>query len=449
MAEHLTALDATFLELEEADDAAHMHIGGVMLFDGDAPSIEEIRELLSARIDLLPRYRQRLSEHHTGGLRWPAWVADDRFDLAAHVRHASLPDPGGEAELLEWAADYWSHRLDRGRPLWEMVLLDGLAGGWALVTKTHHCLVDGVGSVDGARLMLDTDLRASRRAPELAQPPAPIAGHRLPSWVTEPAGAVRHPKRLAEWASAARGMVEVLVRDEVLGAPQTSLNEPIGATRRFAAVRVSLDDVKAIRGALGGTVNDVVLSVVAAGLGSVLAGRGEATPTLRAMVPVNVRAAGDRLAEGNKVSSLFVDLPVAPQDAPARHAEVRRRMDALKGGRKARGASALVATTALAPPVLHAVAARSLFATRLFNVTVTNVPGPRVPLYACGSRLREVLPLVPLATAHDVGIAIVSYDGRLTFGLVADHDSVPDLDALAGGIEDEAAALLDAARAVA
>src|SRR3954447_22946530 len=171
MSTRLNALDATFLELEEADDSAHMHIGAVLVFDGDAPSIEEVREMLSARLDLLPRYRQRLSAHHTGGLRCPEWGDHERFALGAHVRHATLPAPGDEAELLDWAADYWSHRLDRGRPLWEIVRGDGLADGWALVPKPHHCLVDGVGSVDAARLMLDADRDSSRRPPPLADPP--------------------------------------------------------------------------------------------------------------------------------------------------------------------------------------------------------------------------------------------------------------------------------------
>src|SRR3954451_6515841 len=196
MAEHLSPLDATFLELEEADDSAHMHIGAVLVFDGDAPSIEEVREMLSARLDLLPRYRQRLSAHHTGGLRWPEWVEDERFDLGAHVRHATLAAPGDEAELLDWAADYWSHRLDRGRPLWEVMLVDGLAGrAWALVTKTHHCLVDGggsggaaplhpkphfglvagVGSAAAAHLMHAAARAASQRPPALVPAPARAA----------------------------------------------------------------------------------------------------------------------------------------------------------------------------------------------------------------------------------------------------------------------------------
>src|SRR4051794_2080574 len=330
MAEHLSPLDATFLELEEADDSAHMHIGAVLVFDGDAPSIEEVREMLSARLDLLPRYRQRLSAHHTGGLRWPEWVDDERFDLGAHVGGGGGGGGGGEAELLDWAADYWSHRLDRGRPLWEVMLVDGLAGrAWALVTKTHHCLVDGVGSVDAAHLMLDADRDASQRPPALLDAPAPARAndHHLPGWLTEPLSVARHPRRLAEWVAAGRGMVEVLVRDELLAAPHTSLNAPIGGTRRLAVVRASLDDAPAIRSAPGGTVTDVVLSAVAGGLRRLLVERGERLPArgLRAMVPVNVRTAGDALATGNHVSSLFVDLPVAGDDAVARHAEVRRR----------------------------------------------------------------------------------------------------------------------------
>src|SRR3954452_20413050 len=194
MAEHLSALDATFLELEEADDAAHMHIGAVAVFEAPAPGIEQVRELVSARLDLLPRHRQRLSEHHTGGLRWPAWVDDEHFDLSGHVRHATLPAPGGEEELHEWAGDYWSHRLDRGRPLWEIVLLDGLAGGaWALVTKTHHCLVDGVGSVDRGQVTLDTAQHPSGEPPALVPAPPVDAGRHLPAWVGEALSAGRRP----------------------------------------------------------------------------------------------------------------------------------------------------------------------------------------------------------------------------------------------------------------
>ena len=176
MSDHLSALDATFLELEEVDESAHMHIGGVMVFDarpsGGVPSVEEVRTHLDARLDLLPRYRQRLSEPRTGGLSWPAWKNDPEFDLAAHVRHATLPAPGGDAELLDWAADYYSHRLDRAHPLWEVVLLDGLADGrWALVSKTHHCLVDGVGSVDASYLLLDTEAEPTGNG-ERPVPPA-------------------------------------------------------------------------------------------------------------------------------------------------------------------------------------------------------------------------------------------------------------------------------------
>src|SRR3954451_3865893 len=243
MAEHLSALDATFLELEEADDAAHMHIGAVAVFEAPAPGIEQVRELVSARLDLLPRHRQRLSEHHTGGLRWPAWVDDEHFDLSGHVRHATLPAPGGEEELHEWAGDYWSHRLDRGRPLWEIVLVDGLRdGAWALVTKTHHCLVDGVGSVDAVRLMLDSDERTSREPPALVPARPREDARHLPGWLAEPLSVARHPARVAEWAAAARGMVDLIVRDELLAAPHTSLTATLGGTRRYAVVRASLED---------------------------------------------------------------------------------------------------------------------------------------------------------------------------------------------------------------
>ena len=449
----LTALDATFLELEEADDGAHMHIGAVMVFDplpgGGTPSVEELREHLDARVDALPRYRQRLSERHTGGLRWPEWVDDERFDIAAHVRRATLPAPGGDAELHEWAAEFWSHRLDRARPLWDIVLLDGLAEGrWALATRTHHCMVDGVGSVDVAHLLLDPEPRPAAD-PELLPLPPREPEHLVhpPAWLAAPAhgamaaaGAVRRGAELVvhpiEALRASRAVGELIVRDELIAAPRSSLNVPISATRRFDSLTVALDDVKTIKTAMGCTVNDVVLAVVSGGLRALLLARGEHTPVpLRAMVPMNLRAESDHGTLGNRITSLFVELPVDEPDDEARLRKVHATATALKGGTQAMGASTLLGLTALAPPVLHATLARSLYATRLFNVTVTNVPGPQIPLYAFGARMRDVLPLVPLAADHAVGIAIVSYDGRLTFGLIADRDDVPDLHLLAEGIE--------------
>ncbi len=460
MSDHLSALDATFLELEEVDESAHMHIGAVSVFDappsGDAPSVEEVRAHLETRLDRLPRYRQHLSEPRTGGLQWPSWKHDPEFDLAAHVRHATLPAPGGDDELLEWAGDYYSHRLDRAHPLWEVVVLDGLKGGrWALVSKTHHCLVDGVGSVDAGYLLLDADAEPSGNG-EAPPPPAEDergGGGLVPAVIDRAvhlgadaaragAHAIVHPRAAV---ARSRAMAEMLLHEELRAAPQSSLNVPIGGRRRLEAVRVDLAELKALRAALGGTVNDVILAAATGGLRELLLHRGEHPPAsgLRAMVPVNLRGDADHGDLGNRITSLFVDLPVAEEQPFLRYEKVVEATRSRKSGTEGEGVTTLIDLTALAPPILHATIARSLYASRLFNVTITNVPGPQRTLYAFGAPLREVIPLVPLAADHAVGIAIVSYDGHVVFGLNADHETVADLHVLREGIESSLAQLHD------
>jgi WS/DGAT/MGAT family acyltransferase len=455
MTETLTALDATFLELEQQDEGALMSIGGVSVFDpvpgGGAPPIDEVCANLDSRLDQLPRYSQRLSAVRTGGLGWPRWTDDERFRIRDHITHVALPAPGGRAELCDWAADFYSHRLDRTRPLWEMALIEGLAEGrWAIAHKTHHCLVDGVGSVDVAYLLLDTE----PNPPERPQTPVPPSTDSLvlrplvpspPQSITNAAQAgarvaragmhaALHPREALERSAA---VAELIVRDELIGAPHTSLNVPIGSTRRFAVVNRPLEEFKAIRRALGGSINDVVLAACATGLRRLLLGRGEELHPrgLRAMVPVNIRQSSERLSLGNRVSSLFVELPVATENARERHRRIVAATERLKSSSAATGAEAMIDLAGLAPPVLHAALARSLYATRLFNVTITNVPGPQIPLYSFGARLREVHPVVPLAAAHSVGIAIFSYDGLVTFGVIADSESTPDIEVLTDGIE--------------
>ena len=475
MTDHLSPLDATFLELEQADESAHMHIGGALVFDprpdGPAPSLEDVREHLDRRLGHLPRYHRRLSEPRTGGLRWPAWEDDERFDLDAHVRRATLPAPGGDAELCDWLGDFWSHRLDRHRPLWEVVLLDGLEDGrWALVTKTHHAMVDGVGSVDAGYLMLDSEPRPAGE-PELPAPPPEgprphWAGGEHRSRGSQALGALRwmpahalralrggtdvalHPHKALELLERSRATVEVLLRDEVSAAPRSSLNCGMGATRSFAIVRVPLADLKSMKESLGGTVNDVALAAVTGGLRRLLDARGEEPPAqgLRAMVPMNVRQASEKLALGNRISSLFVHLPVAAATTADRYGRVMAEAESLKKSTQAVGTATIISLAGLAPPALHASIARALYATRLFNVTVTNVPGPQTTLYALGARLREIIPLVPLAAEHAVGVAIFSYDGTVVFGINVAADAVPDLDVLRDGIAAEIEALRGLAR---
>jgi diacylglycerol O-acyltransferase / wax synthase len=406
--DRLTALDATFLELEHADVSAHMHIGAVMVFEptpaGGAPALADVLALLDERLDALPRYRRRLSEPRSQGLRRPVWEPDLAYDTEKHVRRAALPEPGGEAELLEWAGDFYSHRLDRRRPLWELVVLEGLRdGAWALCTKTHHCMVDGVGAVDAGMLLLDAL-----------------------------SGALLHLNRTLQQS---RALAELLVQEELIAAPRTSLNVPIGKHRRLVVARASLDELRTVAHTLGGTVNDVVLTLVTGALRELLLARREELPRsgLRAMVPVNLRMGGERL--GNRVSSLFVPLPVAEPEPLARFHLVRRETAAAKAGRQGAGTQALLSLAELTPPVLHALAARSEVGTRLFNVTVTNVPGPPVTLNALGAPMREANPLVPLAAEHAVGVAVVSYGGGVVLCANCDRDAVPDAGLLGPAME--------------
>jgi WS/DGAT/MGAT family acyltransferase len=483
---HLTPLDATFLELEQADETAHMHIGGIMVFDplpaAGTPSHDEVCRHLADRLTRLPRYRQRLSKPHTGGLSWPQWEDDLTFEVSRHLTRAALPSPGGYEELAQWSSEFFSQRLDRHRPLWEMALVEGLSEGrWALAHKTHHCMVDGVGSVDVGYVLLDTNPHAapppssasspngrgrgyasSSRGPERpSSGPESRAGSR--AWLAQigegllPLDTIRHTAELGahgmlhprEALRNARSALELIVRDELRGAPHTSLNEPIGTRRRFDVISVPLAELKEIRSSLGGTVNDVVLAATASGLRALLQSRGEQIPIqgLRAMVPMNVRIAGDHLALGNRVSSLFVELPVAEPELVARHRETVARSQSLKAaGEQAAGSTAVMELAGLAPPLLHSTIARALYATRLFNLTITNVPGPQERLYALGAPLREVYPLVPLAAEHAIGVAAFSYDGNIFFGVVVDRDGVPDLEVFLAAMRSSLEELLSVAR---
>ena len=480
----LTPLDSTFLELEQADEGAMMHIGGALIFEpepgtGATPSLDAVTTLLEERLAMLPRFHCRLSDKRVHGLQRPAWVEDPSFDIRAHVRHATLPAPGGDAQLHEWLGDFWSHRLDRARPLWEMTLVDGLAdGGWMLATKTHHALVDGVASVDVGHVLLDAERHPAPRAaapapavrPGHADRPGPgtngidsasdgaaaAGGNPLPGWLSPRVAArvaraaidtARHPRRLIRAGEAAVAMSEVLWQDEVIASRQSSLNVPIGTSRRFTSVPFALAEVKEIKGSLGGTVNDVVLAVSTGALRRLLDDRGEELEhPLRAMVPVNLRGE-DHDDLGNQVTSLFVELPIGEVDVRDRYERTRAAATQLKSGTAALGGSTIVLVAGAAPPLLHESIAKALFAARLFNITITNVPGPQIPLYGLGTRLQRILPLVPLFADHALGMAIVSYDGELVFGINADRAATPDLDVLETALRDEFAALLCLARA--
>jgi diacylglycerol O-acyltransferase len=428
---HLSALDMTFLELEDADDSAHMHIGAVLIFEGPAPSPADLLARVRAQLSKLPRFRQRLSQPRVGWLHRPTWEPATT-DPGDQIGIAALPAPAGRDELLAWAGEFYSQRLDRHRPLWELALVSNLSDGrWALATKIHHCLADGIGSLESMRLFTDG-------AEQL--PIAVVAGSPEPGVadaVRAALGLARHPRHTLETSLAAG---ELMVRNELVGAPASSINQPIGTLRRIEAYETTVDDLRSIKAGLGGTVNDVVLAAVTAGLRALLHGRDDDLATLRAMVPVNVRDP-DGAGLGNRVVSLFVDLPVGEDDPLRRYDLVREQTARAKHGSQPAGTQALLAAAEWLPPILHTPFAQSLFGKRLFNVTVTNVPGPREQVYAFGCPIAEAIPIVPLAAEHAVGVAVLSQAGRLVFCINADRDSVTDVARMRQGIADGIAEL--------
>jgi WS/DGAT/MGAT family acyltransferase len=462
--DRLTGLDASFLALEEG--GAHMHVGSVLLFEGDAPTYAEFVAQLERRLALVPRYRQKLAFPPLVQSR-PVWVDDPHFNIAYHVRHTALPEPGGAGELRRLAGRVFAQRLDRSKPLWELWLVDRVEGDrFAIVAKTHHCLVDGISGVDITTVLFDLDPDPpDQPLPDPWIPrPEPAAATLLADALTERAatpfelaraavGAVVHPQQALAAGRVALGGLAAITQAGLAAAPRSPLNVRIGPHRRFAWVGGDLQRFKEIKNALGGTVNDVVLTVVTGALRSHFLAHGYDTEhDLKAMVPVSVRADSERGALGNKVSTIYAPLPIGLEDPIARFRAVHEAMRGLKASGQAVGAEMITSLADFAPPTILAQAARLQTVQRFFNLTVTNVPGPQFPLYLLGRRLERVFPLVPLAADCTLGIAIMSYDGRIDFGLVADYDALPDLGTIATALEgaiDElaAAAALPAPRA--
>jgi WS/DGAT/MGAT family acyltransferase len=460
--DRLSALDAAFLHLEAG--GAHMHVASVFLLEGDAPPYDEFVASIEAKLHLVPRDRQRLAEVPLGQGR-PVWVDDPHFNPGYHIRHTALPAPGSDDELKRLAGRLFAQPLDRAKPLWEIWLVEGLepARGerrWAMICKTHHALVDGISGVDITAVLLDA---APDPAPP-AQPgepwaPAPPPGRAqlladaLVERATQPREVVRGLRALTRAPrQAARRLGDAAVGLGAMAwaglnpAPPSPFNVPIGPHRRYAWVDADLAEFKAIKDALGGTVNDAVLTVVSLALGRHLRRRGHDTTelVLKAMVPVSVRADVERGALGNRVSNVYAPLPVGCEDPRACFAQVHEAMQDLKGSGQAVGAEVLTRLGDFAPPTIMTQAARLQARQRFFNLVVTNVPGPQIPLYVLGRRMLALYPVVPLAQRQALGIAILSYHGRLGFGLLADYDAVPDLDDLA---EDVSAAIDQLARA--
>jgi diacylglycerol O-acyltransferase len=458
--DRLTAVDASFLAQE--GPASHMHIGGLVICEGPAPGYEEMLDHIRTRLHLVPRYRQRLAQPPLEAGR-PLWVDDPTFNLEYHVRQTALPAPGAEDQLMRLVARIMSQQLDRSKPLWEMWIVEGLQdGGFAVISKTHHALIDGISGVDLATVMFDL-------SPVPAEPPhsdEPWQPHTEPTGAELVAGGALGLARVA--AGAVAGAISFVRRPaatlrvvteaaEGLGevawaglnpAPATPLNVEIGPHRRYCVVRNQLEDFKEVKNAFGGTVNDVVLTVVAGALRDWLHARGVRTEglELRALVPVSTRASDERHALGNRITVMRGPLPVYIADPVARLRAVKAAMDGLKESKQAVGAEVLTGVQSFAPPTILAQASRLNFSTRLFNLIVTNVPGPQVPLYVRGREMADVFPVAFLPKGHALAIAIMSYNGQMNFGLLGDYDALPDIDRVADGIEASLAELVALAR---
>ena len=378
------------------------------------------------------------------------------------MRHTALPKPGSKEQLRELAGRIFSQRLDRSKPLWEVWIVHGLEGGrFALISKTHHALVDGVSGVDIATVLFDLSpvprrswsRTTGRRRPSrptwswwprasvgLAKTPFSLAGRAI--------GALQHPgQTLGQVREAAEGLGEV-VWAGMNPAPDVPLNVEIGSHRRVRWVQSRLADFKEIKNALGGTVNDAVLAVVAGALRQWLHDRGVRTEgvELRALVPVSIRSEDEKGSLGNRIAAMRGPLPVYVDDPVERLRIVQEGMGELKESKQALGAEVIAALNDFAPPTLLAQASRLNFSTRLFNLIVTNVPGPQFPLYLLGREMQEIVPIAFLPEHHALAVAIMSYNGKVDFGLLADYDAMPDIDAFAAHLEESLAELLAAAR---
>jgi diacylglycerol O-acyltransferase len=451
--ERLTVLDEMFLHLEGPD--THMHVGGVAIYDGPPPDYQDLLDMVSSRLHLAPRFRQRLATVPLG-LGRPVWVDDTHFNLEYHVRHTALPAPGDRMKLNRLTARVMSQQLDRTKPLWELWFAEGLAGGrFALVSKTHHCLVDGISGVDIMSVLMDLEPEPQHVDPQPWRPePEPTGDHllvdALRERLTSPAevartvqSALTDPAKLPGKVTEAAKALGTFVGGS-FAAPPSSLNRPIGPHRLFETVLADLDEFKAVKNAFGGTVNDVVLAVTSGGLRRLLKGRGESVDNveLRAMVPVSVRAEAERGTLGNRVASLWAALPIYERDPVKRLKLIGGQMKGLKASGQAVGAQILTSLGEWAPPTIVAQASRLVARQRAFNLVVTNVPGPQLPLYSLGHEMKEVYPVLPLAGNQTLGIALLSYNGTIGFGLLADYDTAPDIGVLAEGIEKSIAELI-------
>jgi len=454
--ERLTALDRFFVDIET--HGTHMHVAAVMLFES-APlvnadggiDVERIRSYIASRLHLIPRYRQKLA--HVPLTGQPVWIDDDRLNLHYHVRHTALPKPGDLRQLKRLAARIMSQKLDRGKPLWEVWFVEGLEdGSCAMISKTHHCMIDGVSGVDLMTVLLNIEPDASvHDVPAWSPRPVPTAARLIGDEVLrramQPLDIVHagrvllgDPGGACEKASDAVLGLQQALGAGFAGASPTPLNRPIGGHRRFDWLTLDLADVKRVKRTLGGTVNDVVLATVAGAVARFLDFRGISAKQqreldFRAFCPVSVRDPSERGTLGNRISGMIASLPIGDMDARTRLSRVRETTEQLKSSRQALGAEVLAAVSEWTLPTLLSLAARLSTRSRAYNLVVTNVPGPQLPLYLLGARMIAPFPLVPLFNNQALGVALFSYDGRLCWGFNADWDLVPDLHDFVGAIK--------------
>src|SRR3954468_7317795 len=442
----MSPMDASFLHIEGPMNP--MHIGGVSIFEGPAPPFEELERMVSSKLGLVPRYRQKV--HFVPlGLGRPVWVDDPHFNLDYHLRHTALPAPGTEAVLRRTAARIFAQHLDRGKPLWEIWMVEGLSKNrWALLSKVHHCMVDGVSATDLMTVMFEGAPSADANGawePEPEPSGLELAVKTMtrrsliPSEQLRSARAVLRAPRtsLVQLEELLRGMTSAARVLRPLGT--STLTGPVGPHRTWSWAHLRLRDVKRVREGFGGAVNDVVLTIVAGGLRELLEARGEAVDNraIRTLIPVSVRTPGERGVYNNRVSAMFADLPVGIPDVGARLESVRTQMDGLKQSKQAVAGDVLTSLSGFAPPMLLALGGRAFARSPAMGVQigVTNVPAPQQPMHTLGRRLLESYPYVPVIGKVRTSIAIFSYDGGLYFGVTGDSDSSNDIDILTKGIK--------------
>jgi diacylglycerol O-acyltransferase len=456
--DRLTSVDASFLTNESS--SSHMHVGAIMIFEGPPPKYVDLIEHVRGRLNQVPRFRQKLVVPPLEAGR-PLWADDVNFNLTYHIRHTALPEPGGEAQLKRLAGRVFSQQLDRSKPLWELWLAQGLERDrFAILTKTHHAMVDGVSGVDLGTVLFDFEPvpEPVEAGEDWVPQPEPGTTELVARGVSEMIAypvkfaeraveAVRHPETTARRAVEALEGVSEIVSAFADPAPDVPLNQPIGPHRRYVWARSELATFKRIKDALGGTVNDVVLAVVTGSVRNWLHSRSIRTEglELRALVPVSIRAEDERGELGNRIALMRGPLPVYVEDPVRRLRTISAEMAGLKRSKQALGAEVISRLNDFAPPTLLAQASRINFSTRLFNMIVTNVPGPQIPLYVLGRELEEVFPVAFLPQNHTLAVAIMSYNGKVGFGLLADYDSMEDVEAVADGINESLAELEQAA----